>query len=69
LIEQAKSEPDVNKRKELYAQLQEKISVDSPAAFIVANSVHLLVNKRVAGLAGAGWQNRTDWFNVDVPAE
>jgi ABC-type transport system substrate-binding protein len=69
LIDRAKSEPDTNKRKELYRQLQDKISVDSPAAFTVATSVHLLANKRVAGLYGASWQSRVDWVNVDVPAE
>jgi hypothetical protein len=27
------------------------------------------VNNRVSGVAGAGWQDRHDWFNIDVPAE
>jgi peptide/nickel transport system substrate-binding protein len=69
LIDRAKAEPDPTKRLALYHDLQEKMSQDSPAAFIVATAAHLLVNKRVAGLSGAGWQNRYDWFNVDVPAE
>jgi ABC-type transport system substrate-binding protein len=69
LIDRAKSEPDPQKAKELYRQLQDKISSDAAAAFIVAVSAQLLVNKRVAGLAGASWQDRYDWFNVDVPAE
>jgi peptide/nickel transport system substrate-binding protein len=69
LIDQAKAEPDPVKRAKLYRDLQDKISQDSPSAFIVAVSENLLLNKRVAGLAGAGWQERYDWFNVDVPAE
>ncbi len=69
LILRAKAEPDLTKRAALYRELQDKISRDSPAAFVVAVSESLLVNKRVAGIAGAGWQERHDWFNVDVPAE
>ncbi|HET8629198.1 MAG TPA: ABC transporter substrate-binding protein [Thermomicrobiales bacterium] len=69
LIDQARAEPDTDKRAQLYHQLQNKISQDSPAAFVVAVSEHLLLNKRVTGIAGAGWQERYDWFNVDVPAE
>jgi dipeptide transport system substrate-binding protein len=69
LIDQAKAEPDPTKRAELYRQLQDRISQDSPAAFTVAYSDHLLVNKRVGGISGDGWQDRFDWFNVDVPAE
>lgn len=69
LVLRAKSEPDLAMRAKLYRDLQEKISQDSPAAFVVAVSESLLVNKRVTGIAGAGWQERHDWFNVDVPAE
>lgn len=69
LIDQAKTEPDPAKRAKLYRDLQDKISQDSPAAFVVAVSENLLLNKRVTGIAGASWQERYDWFNVDVPAE
>jgi peptide/nickel transport system substrate-binding protein len=69
LIDQARSEPDPTKRATLYRDLQDKVSQDSPAAFTVAVSEHLIVNKRVEGEVGAGWQERHDWFNLDVPAE
>ncbi len=69
LIARAKAEPDPTLRARLYRDLQDKISQDSPAAFVVAVSESLLVNKRVTGIAGAGWQERHDWFSVDVPAE
>ena len=69
LIARAKSEPDPALRAKLYRDLQDKISQDSPATFVVAVSESLLVNKRVIGIAGAGWQERHDWFSVDVPAE
>ena len=39
------------------------------ATFIVACSEGILVNKRVTGLKGAGWQERHPWWDVDVPAE
>jgi peptide/nickel transport system substrate-binding protein len=68
LIDKAKAEPDLTKRKQAYADLQRKISEDSPAAFIVATSGHLIVNNRVAGISGSGWQSRFDWFTIDVPA-
>ena len=69
LIDAARAEPDTMKRAQLYRDLQDKISQDSPAAFVVAVSEHLIVNKRVVGELGAGWQERHDWFNLDVPAE
>lgn len=69
LIDGARAEPDPAKRALLYRNLQDKISQDSPAAFVVAVSEHLIVNKRVLGEVGAGWQERHDWFNLDVPAE
>ncbi len=69
LIVRAKSEPDLAQRAKLYRDLQDKISQDSPAAFVVAVSESLVVNKRVTGITGASWQERHDWFNVDVPAE
>ncbi len=56
LIDGARAEPDPDKRALLYRNLQDKISQDSPAAFVV-------------GEVGAGWQERHDWFNLDVPAE
>ncbi len=69
LIDAARSEPDPTKRAKLYRDLQDRVSQDSPAAFAVAVSEHLIVNKRVSGELGAGWQERHDWFNLDVPAE
>jgi peptide/nickel transport system substrate-binding protein len=69
LIEAAKMEADEEQRAELYRQLQDKISSDAAAAFIVATSSHLVINNRVTGVAGAGWQDRYDWFTVDVPGE
>ncbi len=69
LIDMAKAEADPKQRAKLYRDLQDKVSQDSPAAFIVATSSQLLVNKRVTGISGAGWQYRYDWFNIDVPAE
>jgi len=69
LITQTRSEPDPGKRVTAYRDLQDKISQDSPAAFIVAVSEGILVNKRVTGLKGAGWQERHPWWDVDVPAE
>ncbi|MBI3978066.1 MAG: hypothetical protein HY331_07770 [Chloroflexi bacterium] len=39
-----------------------------PAAFVVATSSQLLVNNRVTGISGAGWQSRYDWFSIDVLA-
>jgi peptide/nickel transport system substrate-binding protein len=69
LIDQARAEPDRAKRAQLYADLQAKVAEDSPAAFIVATSSHLLLNKRVFGVVGPSWLSRIDWFNVDVPAE
>lgn len=69
LIDQVSSEPDVNKRIQLYHQLQQKLSTDSPASWTVAVSEHLLLNKRVTGSEGAGWLERFNWFDVDVPAQ
>jgi len=69
LIDQIGSESDDTKRKALYAQLQQKMGIDSPAAWIVAVSEHLLLNDRVVGEQGAGWLERFNWFEVDVPAE
>jgi ABC-type transport system substrate-binding protein len=69
LIDQIRSEADPTNRAKLYGQLQQKLSQDSPAAFIVATSEHLLLNKRVSGEEGAGWLERLNWFDVDVPAE
>jgi dipeptide transport system substrate-binding protein len=69
LIDRIRSEPDPGARAKLYRGLQEKLSVDSPAAFVVATSEHLLLNKRVVGEEGAGWLERMNWFDADVPAE
>ena len=69
LIDQIVSEPDDTKRKALYAQLQQKMAIDSPAGWIVAVSEHMLLNDRVAGEQGPGWLERFNWFEVDVPAE
>jgi peptide/nickel transport system substrate-binding protein len=69
LIDRIRSEPDAGVRAGLYRDLQEKLSQDSPAAFVVATSEHMLLNKRVVGEEGAGWLERMNWFDVDVPAE
>ncbi|MBV9329199.1 MAG: ABC transporter substrate-binding protein [Chloroflexi bacterium] len=69
LIDQIRNEADTATRARLYGQLQDKLSQDSPAAFVVATSEHLLLNKRVMGEEGAGWLERLNWFDVDVPAE
>jgi len=69
LIDQIRNEADPTNRVKLYAQLQQKMADDSPAAFIVATSEHLLLNKRVVGEDGAGWLERLDWLSADVPAE
>lgn len=69
LIGRARAEPDREKREQLYHELQRQMAEDSPAAFIVATSAHILANDRVTGIAGPGWLHRFDWFNVDVPAE
>ena len=69
LIDRIRNEPDAGVRAGLYGDLQEKLSQDSPAAFVVATSEHMLLNKRVVGEEGAGWLERMNWFDVDVPAE
>jgi peptide/nickel transport system substrate-binding protein len=69
LIDITRTEPDPDKRIKAYRDLQNKISEECSAAFIVACSEGILVNKRVTGLKGAGWQERHPWFDVDVPAE
>jgi ABC-type transport system substrate-binding protein len=69
LIDRIRNEPDPGTRVKLYAQLQQKLADDSPAAFIVATSEHLLLNKRVVGEDGAGWLERLDWLTADVPTE
>jgi len=53
----------------LYGDLQAKLADDLPAAFLVATSEHLLLNKRVTGEEGPGWLERLNFFDVDVPAE
>jgi len=69
LIDQIAAEPDPTKQAALYKQLQQKLSDDSPASWTVAVSEHLLLNERVTGEQGAGWLERFNWFDVDVPAE
>jgi peptide/nickel transport system substrate-binding protein len=68
LIDQIRNEADPTIRAALYGQLQEKLSADAPAAFVVAVSEHLLLNKRVVGEDGAGWLERLDWTTADVTA-
>jgi peptide/nickel transport system substrate-binding protein len=68
LIDQIRNEADTTQRANLYGQLQQKLAQDSPAAFVVATSEHLLLNKRVTGEEGAGWLERLDWLEADVPA-
>jgi peptide/nickel transport system substrate-binding protein len=69
LIDKIAVETDLPTRASLYRDLQDKISQDAPAAFTVAVSEHLLLNKRVVGEQGPGWLERHNWFDVDVPAE
>jgi peptide/nickel transport system substrate-binding protein len=69
LIDKIRNEADPTARAKQFGELQAKLSEDSPAAFVVATSEHLLLNKRVAGEEGPGWLQRLNWFDVDVPAE
>lgn len=69
LIDKLSVEPDPQIRAQLYHDLQNKLSTDAAAAFTVAVSEHIVLNKRVSALQGPGWFERYDWFNVDVPAE
>src|SRR4029078_12967269 len=69
LIDKIRNEADPPTRAKLLKDLQEKLSTDSPAAFIVATSEHLCLNKRVTGEEGPGWLERLNFFDVDVPAE
>jgi ABC-type transport system substrate-binding protein len=69
IIDKISVEPDPQTRAKLYQTLQDKLSQDAPAAFTVAVSEHLLLNKRVVGEQGPGWLERHNWFDVDVPAE
>ncbi|MFN8521603.1 MAG: ABC transporter substrate-binding protein [Chloroflexota bacterium] len=69
LIDRIRSEAEPGSRAKLFGELQAKLSEDSPAAFVVATSEHLLLNKRVTGEEGPGWLQRLNWFDVDVPAE
>ena len=69
LIDRIRNEDDPAARAALYRDLQVKLSQDSPAAFVVAVSEHLLLNKRVTGEEGPGWLQRLNWFDADVPAE
>ena len=69
LIDKISTEPDPTTRAGLYRDLQDKLSQDAPAAWVVATSEHMLLNKRVTGEEGPGWLERHNWFDVDVPAE
>ncbi len=69
LIDQIAREADPPARARLYRDLQDQLSRDAVAAFPVAVSEHLLLNKRVVGEQGPGWLERHNWFDVDVPAE
>jgi ABC-type oligopeptide transport system substrate-binding subunit len=69
LIDKISTEPDPTMRASLYRDLQDKLSQDAPAAWVVATSEHMLLNKRVVGEQGPGWLERHNWFDVDVPAE
>jgi peptide/nickel transport system substrate-binding protein len=69
LIDQIRAEVDPTARAKLYGDLQAKLADDLPAAFLVATSEHLLLNKRVTGEEGPGWLERLNFFDVDVPAE
>jgi len=60
---------DPSSRAKLYGDLQAKLADDVPAAFLVATSEHLLLNKRVSGEEGPGWLERLNFVDVDVPAE
>jgi peptide/nickel transport system substrate-binding protein len=69
LIDQITAESDPAKQADLYKQLQKKLTDDAPASWSVAVSEHMLLNDRVSGEQGAGWLERFNWFEVDVPAE
>ena len=69
LIDKIRNEADPDTRAKLYGDMQRKLVEDAPAAFLVATSEHMLLNKRVTGIEGPGWLLRMNWFDVDVPAE
>jgi len=69
LIDKIRTEVDPGARAKLYGDLQAKLADDVPAAFLVATSEHLLLNKRVTGEEGPGWLERLNFFDADVPAE
>jgi ABC-type transport system substrate-binding protein len=69
IIDKLRAEIDPGSRAKLYGDLQAKLADDLPAAFLVATSEHLLLNKRVTGEEGPGWLERLNFFDVDVPAE
>jgi peptide/nickel transport system substrate-binding protein len=50
LLEQARSEFNRNKRKELYVKIQDKITDDAPYIFLYNDVSYFGVNKRVTGL-------------------
>jgi peptide/nickel transport system substrate-binding protein len=69
LIDRARTEPDADKRAKIWRDLQDKVSQDSPASFIISVAEGIILNKRVKGHTGTGWQERHPVFTIDVPAE
>jgi ABC-type transport system substrate-binding protein len=69
IIDKLRAERDRGSRAKLYGDLQAELVDDLPAAFLVATSEHLLLNKRVTGEEGPGWLERLNFFDADVPAE
>ena len=69
LIDKARTEPDPDKRARVWRDLQDKIAKDSPASFVVSVAEGIILNKRVTGHTGTGWQERHPIFTIDVPAE
>jgi peptide/nickel transport system substrate-binding protein len=69
LIDRARVEPDPEKRAKIWRDLQDKVSQDSPASFVISVAEGIILNKRVMGHTGTGWQERHPIFTIDVPAE
>jgi len=69
LIDKARSLPDPAARAQVWKELQNKISQDSPASFVISVAPGIILNKRVMGHTGTGWQERHPVSQIDVPAE
>ena len=69
LIDTARVEPDPEKRAKIWRDLQDKVSQDSPASFVISVAEGIILNKRVTGHTGTGWQERHPIVTIDVPAE